>query len=322
MIFGRYTFILKLKDDAILPFYKGSTFRGVLGHALKKTVCALKHQTCATCILRKNCTYALVFETAHAVEMPDLSRISSPPHPMVLEPPLTQRTMFNKGEFLEYSLLLFGQLNQNLPHFIYAFDQMGQMGIGKKINGKRSRFVLETVKQSDSVLFSEGDESINLPEKLETINLAISAPRNRKKMLIKMITPLRILSTHNGNPALEFQILVKSMIRRTTALLNSYGKGEPDLDYSGLVKKAGDIKITENKLTWFDWQRYSAKQDKKMFMGGLTGEIEYRGDLALFMPLIEASEKVHIGKNTSFGLGKIATKNVDNKKGEINGISC
>jgi hypothetical protein len=40
-----------------------------------------------------------------------------------------------------------------------------------------------------------------------------------------------------------------------------------------------------------------------MFMGGLLGDITYCGDLTEFIPLIEACSKVHIGKNTVFGLG-------------------
>ena len=50
------------------------------------------------CMLRSNCTYAMVFETQHAVALPNGSRLSSPPHPMILEPPLTEKTVFQKGE--------------------------------------------------------------------------------------------------------------------------------------------------------------------------------------------------------------------------------
>ena len=42
-----------------------------------------------------------------------------------------------------------------------------------------------------------------------------------------------------------------------------------------------------------------------MFMGGLVGSVIYEGDLGEYLPLIEFSEKAHLGKNTSFGLGKI-----------------
>ena len=42
-----------------------------------------------------------------------------------------------------------------------------------------------------------------------------------------------------------------------------------------------------------------------MNLGGLTGAVTYKGPLDEFLPLIEFSEMVHIGKQTSFGLGKI-----------------
>lgn len=305
MIFGKYTFKLRLEDDAILPFYKGSTFRGVLGHALKKTVCALKHQACATCILRKNCTYALVFETAHAVEMPYPYRVSSPPHPMVLEPPLTEKTNFSKGDILECGLLLFGKINQHLPYFIYAFDQMGQIGLGKRINGRRTQFLLEAVVHDGKRIYQKEMGCVTTPAILPFLDLnpLESAPCDRARITIK--TPLRIMDKKNGQAVLPFPVLIRSLIRRITALLNIYGEGEPELDYSDLAQKAQHVMVKDNQLTWFDWQRYSARQDKKMFMGGLTGEIEYQGDLMPFYPFFRVAEKVHAGKNTAFGLGKI-----------------
>ena len=42
-----------------------------------------------------------------------------------------------------------------------------------------------------------------------------------------------------------------------------------------------------------------------MLMGGMVGNVTYSGDLAEFLPLIRFCEKTHLGKQTSFGLGKI-----------------
>ncbi len=39
MLFGNYAFSLTFDDEAILSEYKGSTFRGIFGHSLKKVVC-------------------------------------------------------------------------------------------------------------------------------------------------------------------------------------------------------------------------------------------------------------------------------------------
>ncbi|MEW6667561.1 MAG: CRISPR system precrRNA processing endoribonuclease RAMP protein Cas6 [Thermodesulfobacteriota bacterium] len=41
-------------------------------------------------------------------------------------------------------------------------------------------------------------------------------------------------------------------------------------------------------------------------MGGIVGTVAYEGALAEYLPLIDFCAKVHLGKQTSFGLGKIA----------------
>ena len=65
MLYGKYHFICRLENDAILPGYKGSTFRSVFGHALKRVVCVLKRVECEACGLRNRCVYARVFENPY-----------------------------------------------------------------------------------------------------------------------------------------------------------------------------------------------------------------------------------------------------------------
>ncbi|MDA3787205.1 MAG: CRISPR system precrRNA processing endoribonuclease RAMP protein Cas6 [Desulfobacula sp.] len=307
MEFGNYQFLIRLIDDALLPCYKGSTFRGLLGHALKRVACPLKLQNCSTCILRTTCTYALVFETALAVSLPENARISAPPHPIVIEPPLTEKREFSKGETLECGLLLFGDINRHLPYFIYAFDQMGKIGIGRKIRGQRARFVLEKVSSNGMSLTLKKNRTIDLPDALHlNFNLneqPLFFPGDRLK--IHMVTPLRILKSNCDKAALPFSLFLSSMVRRTTSLLNCYGKGEPKGDYALLINKADAIKTVKKHFHWTDWKRYSNRQERKMFMGGLTGSVVYEGDLTPFMGIVEMSQKVHVGKNTAFGLGKI-----------------
>jgi CRISPR/Cas system endoribonuclease Cas6 (RAMP superfamily) len=77
------------------------------------------------------------------------------------------------------------------------------------------------------------------------------------------------------------------------------------LDYRGLVARAQKIETKKVNLNWHDWRRYSNRQDQAMLMGGMTGSLTYAGKLSEFLPLLEYVEKVHIGKATTFGLGKI-----------------
>jgi len=308
MQFGTYKFVIRLEDDATLPYYKGSTFRGVLGHALRRVVCPLKRQECVRCLLKEKCTYALVFETESAVPLPAGSRVSSAPPPMVLQPPVSTGHEFKKGDTLECTLLLFGQINRNLPYFIYAFEQMGQIGIGRAINGRRSMFVLESVTSGDPAhtFYSRDNPAISMNEEVENLTIGEASAPSTGRISMEIHTPLRIISRQVPVARLPFSLLMRNMIRRATSLLNVYGEGEPDLDYAAMVAQSEEVAVSANSLKWFDWKRYSSTQDRKMFMGGLIGTIEYEGELSAFLPIMRMVEKVHLGKNTAFGLGKVS----------------
>ena len=312
MLYGKYQFLCRLTDEAILPCYKGSTFRGVFGRALKRVVCALKRQECDQCLLKQRCVYAMVFETQDNMVPPEGSRIVAAPHPFVIEPPHTMETRFSEGSSFDFRLLLFGEANRNLPYFIYAFEQMGKIGIGKRINGKRGHFSLEEVTAGDMSIYSSANQTLKAQNPfLLTLKDTGEFPQGTFRLSLNMITPLRLKFENHLKADLPFHVLVRAMLRRMSSLYNFYGDGEPPLDYRGLVKKAKEIKIVDEDLSWFDWRRYSFRQDKAMLMGGMVGSVTYEGDIGEYMPLIEFCSEVHLGKQTSFGLGKIQAEMVE-----------
>jgi len=69
--------------------------------------------------------------------------------------------------------------------------------------------------------------------------------------------------------------------------------------------KRKGVTTETNDLAWCDWERYSQRQDQRMLMGGITGKVVYRGALGPFVPLLRFCEYTHLGKATTFGLGKI-----------------
>jgi len=94
------------------------------------------------------------------------------------------------------------------------------------------------------------------------------------------------------------------MLRRVSSLFSVYDGKEPELDYRGMVKRAEEVRMVKNELQWHDWRRYSFRQDQAMLLGGMIGSVTYSGALGEFIPLIELCARLHIGKQTTFGLGK------------------
>ncbi len=308
MEYGKYTFSCRFINNTELPFYKGSTFRGVFGIALKKIACTLKNYECDSCLLKTHCIYALVFETDKALAAAKNSKFSAIPHPFVIEPPLTGMTRFNTGDLFDFNIILFGEVNKKISYFIYALNEMGKIGVGKKINHSRGRFELETVSLDQNIIYNKSDKKISLKKSsrlnFEGLYRLPDKSRGNTSLTLILETPLRLKFKNRLNADLPFHILVRAMLRRVSSLLESYGQGEPDIDYKGLVKRAENIMISSNNIEWFDWKRYSSRQNAKMLMGGITGSIIYKGELDEYLPFVNFCSKTHIGKQTAFGLGK------------------
>ena len=77
-----------------------------------------------------------------------------------------------------------------------------------------------------------------------------------------------------------------------------------------LVENARNVTIENSDLHWHDWERYSQRQQTRMKLGGVLGHVVYAGPLRQFMPYLLLGEYVHVGKNTSFGLGQMRLRRV------------
>lgn len=322
---GKFKIIINPLEDIILPKYKGSTFRGGFGNSFRGIACINKKWDCKECLLKEKCIYSYIFETPLPRDSELQKKNSYVPHPFIIEPPLEHKELFKKDEFISFDLILIDKAIEYLPYFIFTFKEMGNKGIGKG----RGKYFLErvenypnniekSIRKNNSKcnygtkLVYDGKDKIFLDEYHIITEKDIKEISNdfngTGKITLEFLTPTRIKLHDKLISQLEFYIFVKNLLRRISALSYFHSSNPVELDYAELINTAEDIKISNSELYWYDWERYSSRQSSKMKLGGFKGRISFketkRGLIKKYLPLIILGEYIHIGKGTSFGLGK------------------
>lgn len=301
-----------------LPPYKGSTFRGGFAGTFQRLVCSTGTRQCRPCPVKNECPYAVVFESEPPEGSEALRNYESIPRPFILEPPLEEKTEYAPGEPLVFGLLLFGRAANLLPYFIVTLDEFARRGIGK---GRRP-FTLDKITvvnplTGESAVIYEGTDRVVRPRDLrvtardvwlhaagEVSGGDIGAAR------IKFISPTRI--TYESRPVRtpEFHTIIRNLIRRISSMCYFHHGFAYEAAFPEIIQDAAQIKLVANHTRWFEWERYSSRQAKKVPLGGLLGEALYSGPATGFWPLLRLGELLHVGKGTVFGQGKIAVERV------------
>ncbi|MBN2444944.1 MAG: CRISPR system precrRNA processing endoribonuclease RAMP protein Cas6 [Spirochaetales bacterium] len=303
--FTCYKIHVKALEDINLPYYKGFALRGAFGHALKKTVCIRKQTDCPDCLIRNQCPYSLIMGNPVQADHPHFKKYYTPQRPYIIVPPLEQIHSFPKGSLFSFDLVLIGNMRTYIPHFMYAFTQMGETGLG----WKRGKFVLmrvETLPLSGESLciYNQATGALRLPD--TSIPFSDLSPDSELpgKITLRFLTPFRMKIKGNLTSDFSFSLFYKRLLERLMVLNHFFCDGdlvEIDEEDSSC---APDISIHKETLRWIDLERYSNKQQGKMKMGGVTGNITFQGPLASYIPVLRAGEYVHAGKGASFGFGK------------------
>ena len=98
---------------------------------------------------------------------------------------------------------------------------------------------------------------------------------------------------------------MRNILRRISLLGKIHCGSTWELPYKEILEQAAKhVKLVDSNTGWYDWERYSNRQRTRMNMGGIIGTFTYEGNVAPFLPLILLGQFTHIGKNTTFGLGK------------------
>jgi hypothetical protein len=185
-----------------------------------------------------------------------------------------------------------------LAHFRSAFARFAERGIGPG----RGRMELERVDELDlNDVEREVPADPGAPLVLHFEPDA--APVHRVQ--IHFLTPTELKSDGSRVERPVFPILFARLRDRISTLRALYGPGPLEVDFYGMGLRAGTIHLLRCALSREHVSRRSGRTGQVHPLGGFTGEAEYEGELAEFMPWLRAARWVGVGRQTVWGKGDL-----------------
>jgi hypothetical protein len=114
----------------------------------------------------------------------------------------------------------------------------------------------------------------------------------------------------SGDDAPEFGILARRIRDRISTLRALYGSGPLDIDFKAFGECAAHIQMTRCEVSRVEAERVSKGTGQRHSLGGLTGFAEYEGELAAFLPYLEAARYTGVGRQTVWGKGEISVEEI------------
>lgn len=104
----------------------------------------------------------------------------------------------------------------------------------------------------------------------------------------------------------EFGVLAARVRDRISTLCALYGEGPLDLNFREFRQRAARVRMRTCDIRHVEASRRSGRTGQVHSLGGFTGHAEYEGDLAQFVPFLEAAYWTGVGRQTAWGKGVLA----------------
>ena len=260
-------------------------------------VCYFPDRACGSCALVQTCLYGRSFHTATSAQTRGM-------HPFVM----SIRQDSTDPAHLFVRCTTFGREQPDVAFFFYALVRAGKNGVTKKQGFSIDRALLDGNEVSEW-------ESV-FPKSSGTARLVLDRDTSTRTPVAVTITtpsPVRIKARGRFLTQLSWKELYIAMVRRVTGTFGRYGQLSVSTQpAASMVPPLCDNREERRASTWIDSRYVSRSQNETMRMGGLVGSVSVNAELSPFdRSILVASEVLHVGKNTSFGLGEIAVSQED-----------
>lgn len=272
----RWSLRLQLARPLQHSAHCGSMLRGAFGHALKALACR-----CDASVHRPDCPYQQIFEPRPPGDWPQRYR-DCPPAYVITPPPVA----VGQRQHLDFAFTLLGPTLEQRALVWQAWQRAASQGLGEA--------------QVPARLQALGHEQ-HLPAapNAASMHLQLTSP-----LLIKRKQPGQGLSQPLRPDELRIEDLLIALHRRLELTHRLYGVPATPLPALEEWLALGSSLRFAARLHEHHYARHSNRQQQRMPLYGLSGEIQLGGPLPRSLrDALVLGQWLHIGGKTALGLG-------------------
>jgi hypothetical protein len=232
------------------------------------------------------------------------SGLADPPRPFVLRASHLDGARLGSGDRFHADVHVFDLKDPALAYFTLTFAKLARDGLGPR----RGQVELESVDavalsgEPSRRLFHAGTFRLALPPEALVLDLQPVA-RALRNVEVSFLTPTELKGSGDIMRALPFDVLFARIRDRVSTLRALYGEGPLEIDFRGMAERARSVRAVRSDLRFADVRRRSSRTGEVHGIGGFVGTVSYEGELAEFVPFLEAARWVGVGRHTVWGNG-------------------
>lgn len=266
------------------PGSAANTVRGAIGTLFRRSACDPACPGAMTCAKAASCPYARIFEPRARGIGP--SGFEDHPRPFVIRAATLDGRRYQPGDGFGIDVNIFDPAASVFDHFRESFAMLAQDGLGPD----RARVELTGARELPPVHVS-----------LTPSALAVHRIR------VRFLTPTELKTGGSTLREAHFDALFARARDRVSNLCRLYQGGLPQAPLPPAAIPDGRVVMTSCNIVQVERERRSSRTGQRHSLGGFTGEAVYEGELAAFLPYLEAAHWTGVGRLTVWGNGLIET---------------
>jgi hypothetical protein len=224
-------------------------------------------------------TYARIFEP-RLRQGP--SGLADPPRPFVFRARHLDGLTIAPGEAFHFDVNIFDVRGDSVSCFVQVFSEFGAAKLQRVDRAPEPKRLC-----------------------LDPVATPVSNAR------IEFLTPTELKSQDQIVDRPEFPILFGRIRDRLSTLSALYASGPLTIDFAEMGKRAERVRLARCDIRAVYAERRSGRTGQTHPIGGFIGSADYEGELAEYLPYLEAAQWTGVGRQTVWGKGEIRVDLLD-----------